>query len=110
MNTADPTRETLRTWLIERIAAVGGLALAQVDPTTPMTDLGIGSKDAVVLVGELGELLGRVVSPVEFWQHPTIDDLVGYLTGAEPAADAAAGVPAAGATRAAADEPIAVVG
>jgi len=36
-----------------------------------------------VLSGELTELLGRKISPVEFWQHPTISDLARFLTGAE---------------------------
>ena len=49
-----------------------------------MNDLGVGSRDAVVLSGELSELLGRPVSPVEFWQHPTINALAQFLTGSEP--------------------------
>ncbi len=52
-----------------------------------MNDLGLGSRDAVVLSGELTELLGRRVSPVEFWQHPTIGDLAQFLTGSEPVDD-----------------------
>ena len=46
-------------------------------------DLAVGSSDAVVLTGELSELLGRPVSPVEFWQYPTINALARFLTGAE---------------------------
>ena len=55
-----------------------------------MHDLGVGSRDAVVLTGELSELLGRPVSPVEFWQYPTINALARFLTGGEvePAAEA----------------------
>ncbi len=40
-----------------------------------MHDLGVGSRDAVVLTGELSELLGRTVSPVDFWQYPTVNAL-----------------------------------
>ena len=73
----------------------------------PLNDLGVGSRDAVVLSGELAELLGRPVSPVEFWQHPTINALARFLTGPEPESAAEAMVPAiAGST----DEPIAVIG
>ena len=35
----------------------------------------MGSRDAVVLSGELSELLRRPVSPVDFWQNPTINAL-----------------------------------
>ena len=62
-----------------------------------LNDLGVGSRDAVVLSGELSELLGRPVSPVDFWQYPTINALVEFLTGGEdrtgrrPVATAATG-------------------
>ena len=49
-----------------------------------LNDLAVGSRDAVVLSGELSELLGRTVSPVEFWQYPTINALARFLTGSEP--------------------------
>ena len=48
-----------------------------------MSDLGVGSRDAVVLSGELAELLGRPVSPVDFWQYPTINALIAFLTAPE---------------------------
>ena len=70
-------------------------------------DLGVGSRDAVVLSGELSELLGRPVSPVEFWQYPTINALAGFLTGSEPEPAAEAMV---GGDRGWMDEPIAVIG
>ena len=71
-----------------------------------MHDLGVGSRDAVVLSGELSELLGRPVSPVEFWQYPTINALARFLTGgeAESAAEAMAS------EHGSMDEPIAVIG
>ncbi len=48
-----------------------------------MHDLGVGSRDAVVLTGVLSEFLGRTVSPVDFWQYPTVDTLAKFLTGGE---------------------------
>ena len=72
-----------------------------------MNDLGVGSRDAVVLSGELSELLGRPVSPVEFWQHPTINALARFLTGSEPEPTAEAVV---NCDRGRLDEPIAVIG
>ena len=71
-----------------------------------MSDLGLGSRDAVVLSGELSELLGRKVSPVEFWQHPSIADLARFLSGSESATPRRWSSP----TAASMDEPIAVIG
>ncbi|MDF0532546.1 SDR family NAD(P)-dependent oxidoreductase [Tsukamurella sp. 8F] len=100
------TTDELRAWLVGYIVDRFGADPAVVDPSAPLTDLGVGSKDAVVLSGELGERLGRPVSPVEFWEHPTIDALAAYFTGA--ATESMTGTPDA--PVAAADAPIAIVG
>ena len=80
----------------------------EVDLDLSLSDLGVGSRDAVVLSGELSELLGRPVSPVEFWQHPTVNALAAYLVAPESEGEqkAVAGRPDGGAV----DEPIAVIG
>jgi len=60
-----------------------------------------------ILSGELAELLGRPVSPVEFWQHPTVNALVEYLTTPESETQADTVLPSG---RSSVDEPIAVIG
>ena len=97
----------LRNWLVDYLVTNIGCNPDEVDVEASMNDLGVGSRDAVVLSGELSGCSGRTVSPVEFWQHPTIDSLAKFLTGAEPDADEAAVFnPAAGTL----NEPIAVIG
>ncbi|NMD58598.1 type I polyketide synthase, partial [Tsukamurella columbiensis] len=99
----------IRAWMVDHLVEHLGVERSVVDPGSPLVDLGLGSKDSVVLAGELGEFIGRPVSPVEFFEHPTVDRLVAHLTGApETAADP--GGDAAVATAGRADEPIAVVG
>ena len=71
-----------------------------------MNDLAVGSSDAVVLCGELSELLGRPVSPVDFWQQPTINALARFLSGSEPES---AAEPVASRYGGSLDEPIASV-
>ena len=97
----------LRHWLIDYLVTNLGCDPNGIDVDASLSDLGVGSRDAVVLSGELAELLGRSVSPVDFWQHPTINALVQYFTTPESetrvdTADAAG--------RVWDDEPIAVVG
>jgi phthiocerol/phenolphthiocerol synthesis type-I polyketide synthase B len=84
-----------------------GCSPDDIDVNASMNDLGVGSRDSVVLSGELSELLGRPVSPVEFWQHPTITALARFLSGAEPDVDAE---PVLDPGRGSVDEPIAVIG
>ena len=54
----------VRHWLVDYLVTNIGCSPAQIDLGASMHDLGVGSRDAVVLTGELSELLGRSVSPV----------------------------------------------
>jgi acyl carrier protein len=65
----------LRNWLVDYLVTNIGCSPDQIDLDAPLNELGVGSRDAVVLSGELSELLRRPVSPVDFWQNPTINAL-----------------------------------
>ena len=97
----------LRNWLVDYLVTNVGCSPDDIRADASFNDLGVGSRDSVVLSGELSELLGRPVSPVEFWQHPTIDALAAFLTGSEPESETEAMVRR---DRGSMDEPIAVIG
>jgi phthiocerol/phenolphthiocerol synthesis type-I polyketide synthase A len=97
----------LRDWLVDYLTTNIGVDPNDIDLDASLSDLGVGSRDAVVLSGELAELLDRPVSPVEFWQHPTINALVEYLT--NPESEIQADTANSG-DRSWTDEPIAVIG
>ena len=69
----------LRQWLIDYVITDIGCEPDAVNLDGSLADQGVGSRDAVVLAGELAELLGRPVSPVELWQYPSINALVASL-------------------------------
>ena len=98
----------LRHWLVDYLVTNIGCSPDDIDLDASLNDLGVGSRDAVVLSGELSELLGRPVSPVEFWQHPTINALAAFLTDARNRIRSRCGArpPRPGSL----DEPIAVIG
>ncbi|MGE2716644.1 beta-ketoacyl synthase N-terminal-like domain-containing protein, partial [Mycolicibacterium litorale] len=97
----------VRQWLVDYLVTNVGCSFDEVDVDAPLSDLAVGSGDAVVIAGELSELLGRVVSPVEFWQYPTIRALARFLSGSElPSAVVDSVVGGGGWV----DEPVAVVG
>ena len=82
--TSDGHREAeLRHWLVDYLVTTIGCNPDEVDPDLSFNHLGVGSRDAVVLSGELSELIGWPVSPVEFWQHPTIKALAHFLSAPE---------------------------
>ncbi|MDT5167660.1 MAG: phthiocerol/phenolphthiocerol synthesis type-I polyketide synthase, partial [Mycobacterium sp.] len=97
----------LRHWLVDYLVTNIGCSPDEIDLDAPLNDLAVGSSDAVVLTGELSELLGRPVSPIEFWQYPTVDALARFLTGGEvePAVEAPVNR-----EYGSLDEPIAVIG
>jgi acyl transferase domain-containing protein/acyl-CoA synthetase (AMP-forming)/AMP-acid ligase II/acyl carrier protein len=99
------TLDEIRSWLLERIAAKLRLSAATIDPREPLARYGLDSLTAVQTAGELEQWLGRPISPVLVYDHPSIDALAGFLSGekatstATPLAEVSLG-----------DESIAVIG
>nr|AZF85932.1 type I polyketide synthase [Catenulispora sp.] len=108
------TTDAVATVLREAIAGRMDLAPEAIDPDTVFVDFGISSRDALSLLSELQERLGRDLSPTLLWDYPTIRSLSTYLAlgdAAEPTAaadsDSDSG-PGPGAAQWA--EPVAVIG
>jgi acyl carrier protein len=97
----------LQRWLADYLITNNGCHPGDIDFDASFSDVGVGSRDAVVLSGELAELVGRSVSPVELWQHPTINGLIEHLTNPESKNETDT---AASPDRTWVDEPIAVIG
>ncbi len=100
----------LRDWLVDYLVNIVGLSPGEIDCDAMLNDLAVGSADAVVLTGELSELLGRPVSPVDFWQYPTVNMLAKYLTGGEVEPLWVPETPGGAAGVSGEREPIAVIG
>ncbi|QJT00024.1 acyltransferase domain-containing protein [Streptomyces asoensis] len=96
----------LRRLIAERVAAWNGTG-DDVPMDLPLADLGMSSRDAVGLAGELSRLTGRELPATLLWSAPTLEALVAQLSG--PAARHLPAPPAAP-PPAALDEPVAVIG
>jgi phthiocerol/phenolphthiocerol synthesis type-I polyketide synthase A len=97
----------LRQWLVDYFVSVVGCDAEDVDTDITLNDLGLSSRDAVVLAGEMSEVLGRSVSPLDFWHHPTINALSSHLMAPEGPSETSPQQPA---VKASPNEPIAVIG
>ncbi len=104
----------LLPWLVERVAALGGVAPERVMVDETLSSHGVTSAQAAALAAELEERLGRRVSPTVAYEYPSLRALADGLSGV---AALRAHVKASGErvraprTHAAAtDEPIAIVG
>jgi len=96
----------LRDWLRATLAERLHLTSAELDEHRPFAQLGLDSREGLILVGDLEKHLGRRLPATLLYDHPTLDRLVRHLEGGPGATrDLVASTPAA-----ATHEPIAIVG
>jgi acyl transferase domain-containing protein/acyl carrier protein len=76
-----PTADTLKSWLVSRLAALRGIDAGAIDVRERFSRYGLDSLGAGRLIAELSEVLGRPLSPTLVWEAPTIEALAGHLTG-----------------------------
>jgi acyl transferase domain-containing protein/acyl carrier protein len=74
-----PTVDTIQAWLVTQLADRVGVAPEEIDSREPFAAYGVPSSEAVVLSGDLGDWLGRRLSPTLLWEFPTIEALAHHL-------------------------------
>lgn len=74
------TPETLRLWLIDRLAAQIKVPASEVDTAKSFEAYGLDSMVAVEVSGSLEKIVERRLSPGLLYEFPTIDELSGYLS------------------------------
>ena len=100
-----PDEGAVRRLIAQRVATWIGSGPEAVPMDRPLADLGMASRDAVVLAGELSRLAGRELPATLLWEAPTGDALVARLCTVEAEA------PAQPASRTSDfGEPVAVIG
>lgn len=78
----------LRTWLRTWVAKTTGQPIDSVTDNTPMERFGLSSRDAVILSGELENLLGQQLDATIAYEYPTIAALAERLAFGAPAQEA----------------------
>lgn len=78
------TAAQLRQWLREWVAGATEVPVEEVTDDRPLENLGLSSRDAVLLSGELENLLGRKLDATVVYEHPTIGELATHLLSARP--------------------------
>jgi acyl carrier protein len=73
------TTEEIRAWLVSKIAELTGVEPREISVEEPFAAVGLTSSDAVVMSGELEELLGRRLSPALLYDYPSIRILAQHL-------------------------------
>lgn len=78
------TIEQLRAWLRDWVSQATGVEATEILDSTPLENYGLSSRDAVVLSGELENLLGTRLDATVAYEYPTIELLANRLLN-EPA-------------------------
>jgi acyl transferase domain-containing protein/acyl-CoA synthetase (AMP-forming)/AMP-acid ligase II/acyl carrier protein len=73
----------IRDWLVGQLASRLGVSPSDIHVDTPLSHLGLVSREAVALIGALEDYLGKSLSPVLVYQYPTITLLARHLSGEE---------------------------
>lgn len=69
MTPTTPDHEEIRNSLIRYLISNVGCDSNDVEFDQPPNDLGVGSRGALELSGQLAELVGRPISPEALWLH-----------------------------------------
>ncbi|MFJ8788288.1 acyl carrier protein [Streptomyces sp. NPDC102462] len=71
--------QTIREWLVDRVAYYLELTPADIDAGADLAELGLDSVYALTLCGDVEDRFGLVVEPTMAWDHPTIDAITAHL-------------------------------
>jgi acyl-CoA synthetase (AMP-forming)/AMP-acid ligase II/acyl carrier protein len=72
--------ETVRTWLIDRLAAQLAICPDELDPAHPLARYGLDSVGAVGIACQISAELRIDVDAMVFWDYPTVNELAEHLT------------------------------
>ena len=82
----------IRAWLMDAVAQALGMELSELDSSAGFATMGLDSKEAVSITGELQDWLKRTLEPTLLFDYPNIDSLAKHLaqlqTGVESADEA----------------------
>src|SRR5688500_10177085 len=81
------TKMEVTGWLTHWVSSEMKLDRAAVEPSKTLVSYGMDSVHAMMLVGDLEELLDRPLQPTLAWDHPTIDRIAVFLGSADAEAD-----------------------
>jgi len=69
----------IENWLIDHLSETLGVQRAEIDIKKPFVSYGLDSAQAIGLVGDLEDYIGKPLSPTLIWDYPNIESLARYL-------------------------------
>ena len=78
-NVETMTKETIQNWLVEKISEQLNMNIAEITVHEELAAYGLDSMDAVMISGELEEMLDLELPSTILWDYPTIDSISTHL-------------------------------
>ena len=69
----------IEDWIVAWIGKEAHVAPSDLDVREQFVNLGLSSRQAILLSGELADWLDQALPPTLVWDHPTIEKLANYL-------------------------------
>lgn len=73
------TKSAIADFLKREVSKECEIPLADIDPHIPFIDFRMDSLKAVYIMDRLEKYVGEELSPLYFWDYPTIDSLSGFI-------------------------------
>jgi acyl carrier protein len=73
----------VEAWLIAELARRLRVSPETLDAKQPLASLGLDSRTAIALSGDLEKIIGRELSPTLAWDHPTIEAIARHVMSAK---------------------------
>jgi acyl carrier protein len=73
------TKDEIETWLVNWVAKEAGKKASEIDPSETFINLGLSSRQAITLTGEIEEELSIDVDVSSAWDYPSIRKLATHL-------------------------------
>ncbi|MET9956526.1 acyl carrier protein [Streptomyces sp. NPDC006339] len=80
-----PSADAIEAWVLGFLAEILDVPADDLDPTTPLDELGVDSATTLVLCAGLSEEFALPVRPRDVFDHFTADALARHLTAPQPA-------------------------
>jgi acyl carrier protein len=79
--TTRPSTAEIQAWLVAYIARELAVDPAHIDVQAPLAEQGLGSRQAILMAGDLEDWLGREIPDTLVWDFPTIHGVAVFLGG-----------------------------
>lgn len=71
----------IEDWIVSWVAGESPVDRSAIDVSEPFVNLGLSSRQAVLLSADLEDWMGRTLPASLVWDHPTIATLAQHLAG-----------------------------